>query len=322
MTTPTSLIIFDTVKRISIFIPVVLLIFSTACKKPEDIFFRPGFKIRSYNLKVLPYDSLHLVTSTPVPLNEMYPCDPEGIPLSLNPDDGKYYYHPVNIAIKGMQYLNSYVLTGDTRYLLRVERWVNKLVETSYEINGAIYLPYQFNVRPHGVLEDTLFAPWFSGMAQGQVLQLLVRLYNVTRNPNYLNTADKVFQSFKNLSRDHYPWVSFIESDDYYWIEEYPMEQPGYVLNGCIHALLGIYEYWLLERDPEVKMYIDATLTTLQDKLPMFRDPGNISYYCLKHRHVDPVYHLHHIYLVNYLYRMTGEQFFSSFADSLYSDYH
>jgi hypothetical protein len=308
-------------RRVSLFL-ILSIVVAISCKKNGEDFVRPDCEIKSYNLKVIPYDSLHLVTGTPVPLDESYPCDPEGVPLFLNPYDGRYYYHPVNIAIKGMQYLNSYVLTGDSRYLLRVQTWVDKLLDISYEIDGALYFPYHFNCRPHGSNVDTLFAPWFSGMAQGQVLELIVRLYNVTHNSRYLNFADKIFQSFKNLNRENYPWVAFIESDRYYWIEEYPMEEPGYVLNGCIHALQGIYEYWLLTKDPEVKVYIEATLTTLQDKLPLFRNPGGISYYCLKHHHQDPVYHLYHIYLVNYLYRMTGEQFFKDFADSLYSDYH
>jgi hypothetical protein len=53
--------------------------------------------VRTYNLKILPYDSLWFVDSYPVPLNEDYPRDPEGVPLFLNPDDGKYFYHLPNL---------------------------------------------------------------------------------------------------------------------------------------------------------------------------------------------------------------------------------
>jgi len=57
------------------------------------------------------------------------------------------------------------------------------------------------------------------------------------------------------------------------------MDVPDNVLNGFIFGLFGLYEYWMLTKDPEAKFYIDASLTTLQDKLPLFRNPGGISYY-------------------------------------------
>lgn len=280
------------------------------------------FNVESFNLKVLPYDSLWGVSSSPVPLDEEYPSDPEGVPLYFNYYDSTYYYHPVLIAQKGMNYLNSYILTQDNRYLLRVERWINKLIDISFEINGSLYFPYNFNVHPHGCYEDTLLAPWFSGMAQGEVLQLLVRLFNVTENDEYLELADKVFRSFKNLSKENYPWTTFVDSEGYYWIEEYPLREPDHTLNGFIFAVLGLYEYWLTTNDPEVKLYIDAALTTLYVKLPLFRNPGGISYYCLKHHHQSELYHNIHINLLKYLYKITGENFFLEFADSLYSDYH
>jgi hypothetical protein len=154
-------------------------------------------------------------------------------------------------------------------------------------------------------------------MDQGLVLELVVRLYHVTHNPRYLKAADKIFQSFKNVNRDSYPWVVYITPDKYYWIEEYPMDVPDNVLNGFIFGLFGLYEYWMLTKDPEAKFYIDASLSTLQDKLPLFRNPGGISYYCLKHHHQDPLYHSLHINLIRFLYKMTGEQFFKDFKDFL-----
>jgi len=280
------------------------------------------FNVESFNLKILPYDSLWGVSNSIVPLDEEYPSDPEGGSLFFNSYDSTYYYHPVLIAQKGINYINSYILTQDIRYILRVEGWINKLIDISFEINGSLYFPYNFNTRPHGCYQDTLFAPWFSGMAQGQVLQLLVRLFYVTENYEYLQLADKVFQSFRNLSKENYPWIAFVDGDGYYWIEEYPLPEPDHTLNGFIFAILGLYEYWLATKDPEVKLYIDAALTTLYVKLPLFRNPGWISYYCLKHHHQSAQYHILHINLLKYLYRITGETFFLEFADSLYTDYH
>ncbi|MEO0247536.1 MAG: D-glucuronyl C5-epimerase family protein [candidate division WOR-3 bacterium] len=282
----------------------------------------PEFNVRKYNLRILPYDSLHLVSRNVIPLSETYPCDAEGVPLFLNPQDGKYYYNPVLVAIKGMQYLNSYYITGDIRYVLKVKTWVRKLLEIAYKIDNSCFFPYQFTIRPHGTNTDTLFAPWFSGMARGQVLELVVRLFNFTQDSSYLIIAEKIFNSIKNASKNNYPWVSFVDADGYLWIEEYPLDGgPDYVLNGFIHAVQGVYEYWLLTRNKEVELYLNGCLTTLEDKLHLFRNPGGPSFYCLRHHHIDPLYHKHHIYLIQYLYKMTGNNFFKNFADTLAADY-
>lgn len=74
-------------------IVLAMLIFASCNKSIEEPFEKPDCVVRTYNLKILPYDSLWFVYRTPVPLNEDYPRDPEGVPLFLNPDDGKYYYH-------------------------------------------------------------------------------------------------------------------------------------------------------------------------------------------------------------------------------------
>ncbi|HDK27745.1 MAG TPA: hypothetical protein ENG48_11750 [Candidatus Atribacteria bacterium] len=305
-----------------LFVLVVISLFLISCNHKLTEPIQLPFNVESFNLKILPYDSLWGVSNSIVPLDEEYPSDPEGVPPFLNSYDSTYYYHPVLIAQKGLNYINSYILTQDIRYMLRVEGWINKLIDISFEINGSLYFPYNFNIHPHGCYQDTLFAPWFSGMAQGQVLQLLVRLFYVTENYEYLQLADKVFQSFRNLSKENYPWIAFVDGDGYYWIEEYPLPEPDHTLNGFIFAILGLYEYWLATKDPEVKLYIDAALTTLYVKLPLFRNPGGISYYCLKHHHQSAQYHILHINLLKYLYRITGETFFLEFADSLYTDYH
>ena len=48
---------------------------------------------------------------------------------------------------------------------------------------------------------DTLKAPWYSGLAQGQGISLLVRAYAETGNAGYLDSARRAFNSFLKINR-------------------------------------------------------------------------------------------------------------------------
>jgi len=44
---------------------------------------------------------------------------------------------------------------------------------------------------------ETLIKPWYSGLAQGQGISLLVRAHRETGDSHYLEAAHKAFASFK-----------------------------------------------------------------------------------------------------------------------------
>lgn len=122
-------------------------------------------------------------------------------------------------------------------------------------------------------------------MAQGQVLQLVFRVYRAAEDNYYLKIANRIFNSFKDFGNridGIYPRVTFSDSESYYWFEEYPSEQPCQVLNGFILGIMGLYEYYMVTKSPEVKLYIDAALTTLRHNLDLYKNPGGISYLLFK----------------------------------------
>jgi hypothetical protein len=279
----------------------------------------PGVRY-DYEINELSYSELPYTYEEPYPLEVDYPTDQDGV-IIFN-YKGKSYYHPVQIAQKMFRYLDSYVVTKDPAYLERSELFARKLIEISVQADNAMYLPYHFDYNLHGIAEDKMVAPWYSGMAQGQVLTVFVRLYNLTGKAEYRLAAERLFNSFKNLKGEHQPWTVFIDSEGYYWIEEYPWKEPTQALNGFIFGIYGLYDYYLLTHSDESRQLLTASITTVQDYVSEYRNKGGISAYCLQHRWQSPSYHRIHIEQLNMLARISGNDYFWIMSDLFYDDYH
>lgn len=269
----------------------------------------------------LPFDQLH-GSSVNIPACEDYrePLDEDSIEMAEY--RGELYYHPVVLAHRMYVFLGTYHGTGNETHLARAEKYARKLMDISYATNGARYIPYTVRYAVHGDSSITLPQPWYSGMAQGENLAIMTRLYELTDNPEYLEYARQLFRSLTRLQGAAAPWVVRLDSLDYYWIEEYPHDQrPGQTLNGYQFAVVGLYDYYRVTKEPDAHRVYELALTTLKQYLPFFRRPGQTSYYCLGHKAVtDEYYHGLHIYLTEKLFEMTGDPFFEIMALALAND--
>lgn len=306
--------------KLKILLPVfilVVLIFIIIWKVILPKINPPNYKINKFNIIKLSDEKRPYVWETIAPLQPDSPTDQDGIILYLN-----QYYHPVLIANTGLAYIDGYRKTNNQEYLNQAEKYAHKLQEISVVSRGAIYFPYANDFALHGINDDIMKAPWYSGMAQGQTLALFVRLYEVTNKKEYLETANKIFNSFTNLKGESNLWTVLVDNNGYYWIEEFPKDESDDTLNGFIYGLYGVYDYYELTKNQEAKKVFQGSLTTLKHYLPQFRVEGGISYYCLKHKKQDAGYHKKHIKQLNMLFSMTGDKFFKEMADNFYNDYH
>jgi len=235
--------------------------------------------------------------------------------------NGEYYYHPVDILNRCHAYLAAYYSTGEEQYLDRAKTFVHRLLIEADEYNNAIYYPYHFDYNLHGLPEAELKAPWYSGLAQGSALGVLSRLFMFTNDSTYLRAANKTFYSLLHLNGAGHPWVAFIDNTGCYWIDEYPLWQPSRTLNGFIYAVFGLYDYQQLTQDSKAEKVIKDCFKTLKNYIPLFRRKGQPSFYGLQYQYFTADYHPTHIYQLRMLGKMTGDNFFYDWADSLYSDY-
>lgn len=240
---------------------------------------------------------------------------------------GKMYDHPVGQAQYGLSNLASYRRTHERFYLDRAIKQGERLVDRCEPARGAYYYPYPFDFSLDRHTGVEFKAPWYSGMAQGEVLSLFAQLaampeLSASDRERYRKFADRTFASLRQLEmRD--PWVVNVD-DGHYWIQEYPAQSDGtsdYTFNGFMFAALGLWDYHLLTRNAEAAQLFDASLTTLDANYAHLRNPDGFSNYCRTHQlPVKPNYHKIHGDLFQQFTYLSGDPRFAAHAAELRKD--
>ncbi len=278
----------------------------------------PPFRHRHFDLVDLPFDRLPWTSDKPPVLDVPPPVDKKGIALFRWIDDA-LYYRPGSVAINGMKRIDAFRDTGDRRQLEQALVQADHLREMAIVDDDAWWLPFRFDYPPEG-----LTAPWFNAMSQGLALSFFVRLHRVTGDDRHLEAAERIFESFRRFGRrkggGDRPWVAYIASGRYLWLEHYPSDRPDHVLNAHLHSLIGLYEYWQHTRSPEARRLLEGALTTMRDRAGLYRREGKVSIYGLRSRTNHYKYHQIHIWQLRLLSRMTGDPYFGELGDAMASD--
>ncbi|PYP84305.1 MAG: hypothetical protein DMG65_22895 [Candidatus Angelobacter sp. Gp1-AA117] len=241
------------------------------------------------------------------------PFDAAGIPmLNYRGRIGKQY-NPIAIAQYGLGNYNIYTHTGDPsrrkKFLLAADWLLSMLTPNS---SGLAVWMHNFDWE----YRDLLCAPWYSGLAQGQGISVLVRAHQFTGNPTYLNAARKAFECFTTETTQG--GVISHDKRGNIWFEEYIVFPPTHILNGFIWALWGVYDYFLVTRSNEAEKIFNAAVRTLSNSLGDY-DVGFWSLYEQPGTKLSmvasPFYHSLHIVQLRITERLTGERTFGMFAD-------
>jgi hypothetical protein len=163
---------------------------------------------------------------------------------------------------------------------------------------------------------DTLKAPWYSGLAQGQGVSLLLRAHAQTREEKYLEASGRAFVPLTRLITEG--GVLIEDEERNLWIEEYLVNPPTHILNGFMWALWGVFDFWLARSDRPAKEIFERGAQTLARNLPRF-DTGYWSLYEQSGTRLkmlaSPFYHGLHIVQLRVMARLTGQKVFAEFAD-------
>ena len=273
----------------------------------------PPFRVAGYQIRTLGWSALPLNGLSLPRLATPPGADPSGIPYKVV--NGKNYYSPGNIASEGIRFVDGYVRTGNPAYLTKARVRAAKLREIGFTRDGALLLPYRFNYPAEG-----LRAPWVSAYAQGLALSFLVRLYRVTGESGYADTARSVFAAFLRLGPARPNWLDYVLSSNL-WLEEYPSSHPTHVLNGFNFAVFGLYDYERLTRDPAATQLLQASLSTMRRHAADYRVPGGISLYDLVHRTRHEHYHEIHIWQLAALGAISGDAYFNQLSALFAADH-
>jgi len=222
-------------------------------------------------------------------------------------------HNPIAIAQYGLGNFNQWMSTQDPERrhkFLRVADWLVANLEEN---------PGGFRVWNHHFdfeYRTPLRAPWYSGLAQGQGISVLVRAHKITRQGNYLNAARAAFRCMR--AHVDVGGVIFSDEQGHRWIEEYIVSPPTHILNGFLWALWGVYDLALLTDDQAVWRVWNESLETLRTNLHLY-DTGYWSLYEQSGTRMkmmaSPFYHQLHIVQLQVTAKLTGEAIFQEYAD-------
>jgi heparosan-N-sulfate-glucuronate 5-epimerase len=248
------------------------------------------------------------------------PFDVRGVPLLDYRGDIGRQYNPIAIAQYGLARFNAWCVSRSPdaeRSWRAAAEWLS--THLTPNAHGVPVWMHHFD-WPYRV---TLRHPWYSGLAQGNGVSMLVRAAAETHDAKFAAAAHDAFGPL--LRRIEEGGVLHADSSGDVWIEEYIVPGPTHILNGFIWALWGVRDYaWWADRDDAWRLW-HACVRTIERRLSAY-DTGWWSLYELapagrRRMLASPYYHRLHVTQLQVLARMTGSAVFAG-AARRFSRYH
>jgi len=189
-------------------------------------------------------------------------------------------YVPTTAFHWGLVSVSKYLNTGDLDFLdaaLNVSTWA---VENQSTNGGWLWaFSYGFSGGVLGVMDEN----WYGAMTQGLGMSFLTRMYDITGNQTYLDTAENATKLF-NVSVENGGFLRYYGENP--WYEEYPTPDAGsFVLNGYIYSLIGLYDLYANTDSNVSKKLYDEGVQSLINMISIF-DLGCSSSYDLVHHSI------------------------------------
>lgn len=241
------------------------------------------------------------------------PFDSAGIPqLDYHGDIGRQC-NPIAIAQYGLGNYNLWRQTADLarrEKFFRVADWLCANLENNSR--GLAVWNHHFSWE----YRDTLKAPWYSGLAQGQGISVLVRAHEESGERRYAEAARRAFMSFECPMTEG--GVAFTDECGDLWFEEYIVSPPTHILNGFMWALWGVHDYFLATNEDSTGELFARGVRTLLHNLDRY-DLGFWSLYEQSGTRLPMVassfYHRLHIVQLRVMHWLTKEEKFAEVAN-------
>lgn len=239
--------------------------------------------------------------------------DADGIPqLDYHGEIG-LQYNPIAIAQYGLGNYNLWRRNSDPdrrwKFFLTAD-WLCRHLEPN--ARGVAVWNHHFDWE----YRDTLKAPWYSALAQGQGISVLVRAHKESGEAKYLEAAQRALVSFNTTISEG--GVAFTDASGDLWFEEYIVSPPTHILNGFIWAAWGVYDFFLATQDSSAQELFSRAVQTLLRNLERY-DLGFWSLYEQSGTRLPMVasafYHRLHIVQLRMMHKLTGEPAFAHVAD-------
>ena len=241
------------------------------------------------------------------------PFDAAGVPLLNYMGRIGQQYNPIAISQYGLGNYNLYKQTGDAAHADKFLKAADWLVANLKPNTFGIPVWYHEFDWPY---RELLKAPWYSGLAQGQGISLLVRASLVTGQERYGEAASAAFLALTKDIKEG--GVTIVDSDGFFWIEEYLVDPPSHILNGFIWALWGVLDYARWRDDADARRVFERSVATIKENLAKY-DTGYWSLYEWPVGKVSMVassyYHRLHITQLRVMHKLTNQPVFLEYAE-------
>jgi len=231
--------------------------------------------------------------------------------ITLKDPDNYIIYFTNNFTSGALYCYSHYLETENTDFLKLFRAHVNWMTENLNYPNDSVATWTNDDMTYD---KYNLDFGWASAYAQGFGLSVICRAFQDTNDEKYLDLGEKVLNSFDLDYRSG--GVMNQDTNGNYWYLEYPANPPGYVLNGMMFGLFGIYDYYRITGSQKAELYFMRGIQTLEKNLEKY-DKGYWSAYDLEYNSCAGLnYHKNvHIPQLEALYLITGNGVFNEYAN-------
>jgi hypothetical protein len=229
------------------------------------------------------------------------------IPTYIDIEEKSFHYYPISIGQYALAIFHTYLKSNDSkdkeRFLIIADWFVDNQDDQGYWTAQVQEKKYNLEIG------------WVSSMAQGRVLSVLLRAYQITNNKKYYKSALQGLETFSDTSK----FLNYYKNNIFY--EEYPSKPGSFVLNGMIFALWGLYDFIRLDGNANARKYFDEGISSLKNMISQY-DIGDWSCYDLRQetwnkKYLNPCtvhYQYIHINQLYVLYHLTEENIFLDYS--------
>ena len=197
---------------------------------------------------------------------------------------------------------------------------ISRLMEYTTPEADALFVRYDF---PHKGTKYPLKSGWVSALANGFVLRGLMHAHKCLGEQRIMELADKFANAFRivNTGDKASPWFVYIDDFGFLWFDEYPVDgHPSFVLNGHIHAILGLVAYYKNRPEEWVRRIIQGGITTMREYGHLYRRKGQVNRYSLSNLDMKD-YLPSRTVTQQQLFRITADPYFAAAAKAYEEDF-
>ena len=191
------------------------------------------------------------------------------------------------------------------------ERLLRKQIDWLCD-EAAVVLPSGIRVWPQFYTFERygLVGPWISALTQGQAISLLVRAASFTGDSAYAAQAHQAVRAFTEPGLP----IVWRGANGEIFFEEYPCDPPSHVLNGCLLAWLGLWDWARYSGDAQVRALCLGSLNHVRQRVPAYELGDWTRYDVHQERPTSPVYQEIHAALAAALFAITQDAFWDERA--------